>query len=180
VWRGSGPFDTIRIEIPTHEKRAMSERPSTVRLSPAEPTHRRFVERLSAEVFRRYGGYDVTLPELMEQPWIRTTIAESRGEAVGFAMLSLEDAPRGEIDLVAIAVSPAWQARGVGSRLLEHAETEARRLAPGGRVAVRLTVAVDNQPALRLFTGAGYARRPGAGGRYPRGQRSINLFKRIA
>ena len=151
-----------------------------VSLRSAGPEHRQFVKRLSAEVFYRFGGYDVTLPEMLERPWVRTTIADSCGSAVGFAMVSLADLARGEIDLLAIAVSPERQSRGVGRRLLDHVETEARRLVPDGRVAVRLTVALDNRPALRLFRGAGYSRLPGTSGRYPRGQRSVDLFKVLA
>jgi len=157
----------------------MPESLTALRLCPARPAHRAFIERLSADVFSRFGRYDITLPELMGRPWVRTTIAACREIAVGFSMISLAGLTRGEVDLAAIAVSPAWQCRGVGRRLLEHAEAEARRLAPGGCVALRLTVAVDNLPALKLFRGAGYAGVPGAGGRYPLGQRSIDLLKRL-
>lgn len=155
----------------------MPHRLPPVSLFPAQPEHRQFVRRLSAEVFSRFGRYDVTLPEMMGRPWVRTTIAASRGAAVGFVMLSLSEVELGEVDLVAIAVSPAWQSRGVGRRLLEHVESEARRLVSGDRVAVRLTVAQDNLPALKLFRGAGYAGLPGGGGRYPLGQSSIDLVK---
>jgi ribosomal-protein-alanine N-acetyltransferase len=150
-----------------------------VSLHPAEPTHRRFVQRLSAEVFGRFGRYDVKLPAMMDHPWVRTTIASSSGSAVGFTMVSLEKVARGEIDLLAIAVSPAWQSRGLGRRLLDHVEAEARDVVPAGPVVVRLTVAVDNLPARNLFRSAGYRRAPGTGGRYPGGQLSVDLFKTI-
>jgi ribosomal protein S18 acetylase RimI-like enzyme len=152
---------------------------SFVRLLPAGAEHRDFVASLSARVFARFGAYDIRLPEMMGAPGVRTTIAGVRGAAVGFVMFSLAGDARGEVDLVAIAVRPEWQSRGVGTRLLEHVENEARRRVTESPATVRLSVAVDNRTALRLFRRAGYARLPGVGGRYPGGQRSIGLFKNV-
>ena len=94
-------------------------------------------------------------------------------------MYSLEEIGAGEIDLVAIAVAPAWQSRGIGRRLLAHVERASGRLALEADVSIRLAVAEDNTPARTLFEKAGYVLVAGAEGVYPRGQRSLTLRKRI-
>ncbi len=158
----------------------MNPRPPSVKLVSAEPRHRDFVRMLSAEVFARFGSYDKTLPTMMLWPWIRTVVAEARGRPVGFAMISLEDAGAGEIDLTAIAVEPAWQSRGVGRTLLRHVEQVARSAVAAGRPAsVRLTVAEDNQRARGLFEAVGYRLVPGEEDRYSGGQRSLTLRKNL-
>ena len=135
---------------------------------------------LSAEVFARFGSYDKTLPTMLEWPWIRTVVAESRGRPVGFAMISLEDTGIGEIDLTAIAVEPAWESRGVGRALLRHVEQVARGAAAAGRPAsVRLTVAEDNLRARGLFEAVGYRLVAGKEDRYSGGQGSVMLRKTL-
>ncbi len=158
----------------------MKPKPPSLMLVSAQPRHREFVRRLSAEVFARFGSYDKTLPTMMEWPSIRTIVAEARGRPVGFAMVSLEDAGVGEIDLTAIAVEPAWQSRGTGRALLRHVEQLARSAVAAGRPAsVRLTVAEDNRRARELFEAVGYRLVPGEEDRYSGGQRSLMLRKAL-
>jgi len=159
----------------------MTRRLPPVKLVPATHRHRDFVRRLSAEVFSRFGDYDRTLPVLIQDSLVRTVVAQARDGAVGFAMYSPEDLPPGEIDLLAIAVTPEWQSRGVGRFLLEHVETAARRLAPGGVTpCVRITVAEDNRAARSLFETSGYLRVPGEQSFYAGGQPSMAMCKRLA
>jgi ribosomal protein S18 acetylase RimI-like enzyme len=141
---------------------------------------RAFVRELSGRVFSHFGDYDATLPPLVGSPSVRTILAVSDGTPVGFAICTFEDRPGGEADLVAIAVEPGWQGRGVGRLLLAGAETvvvdaSCRPDEP----TLRLTVAEDNAPARRLFERAGYRRVPGEEGTYPRGQRSIGMRKTL-
>lgn len=150
----------------------------TVLLVPAAIAHRRFVRDLSAEVFARFGGYDRTLPEMLGLPWVRTTVAEADGEPIGFTMLSFEAAAGGECDLVAIAVSPARQSRGIGRMLLADVERAARE-GITGRGHVVLTVAADNSQGRRLFERSGYRRTSDPQGTYPGGQRSITMSKPV-
>ncbi len=158
----------------------MKPKPPSLKLVSAEPRHRAFVRLLSAEVFARFGSYDNTLPTMMGWPWIRTVVAQARGRPIGFAMISLEDAGVGEIDLTAIAVEPAWQSRGVGRTLLRHVEQVARSAVAAGRPAsVRLTVAEDNRRARGLFEAVGYRLVPGEEDRYSGGQRSLLLRKNL-
>ncbi len=158
----------------------MNPKPPSLKLVSAQPRHRAFVRLLSAEVFARFGSYDKTLPTMMGWPWIRTVVAQARGRPIGFAMISLEDAGVGEIDLTAIAVEPAWQSRGVGRTLLRHVEQVARSTVAAGRPAsVRLTVAEDNRRARGLFEAVGYRLVPGEEDRYSGGQRSLMLRKNL-
>ncbi len=158
----------------------MNPKPPFLKLVSAEPRHREFVRLLSTEAFARFGSYDKTLPTMMGWPWIRTVVAQARDRPIGFAMISLEDAGAGEIDLTAIAVEPAWQSRGVGRTLLRHVEQVARYAVAAGRTAsVRLTVAEDNQRARGLFESVGYRLVPGEEDRYSGGQRSLLLRKNL-
>ena len=150
-----------------------------IEIGPADPGDVDFVRTLSAKVFARFGDYGTSLPLTMAFPWVRTVVARVEGLAVGFAMYSEEDLPRREIDLVAIAVDPGRQTRGIGRKLLAHVESETRALIPEGEAAVRLTVAEDNAVARGLFEKSGYVRLPGRKGIYPAGQRALTLRKVI-
>lgn len=151
----------------------------TAELVPGTRAHREFVRVLSAEVFARFGDYDVTLPGLIGLPWIRTVIALVDDKPVGFAMVSLERLGDAEIDLVAIAVTPLLQRRGVGRRLLEHVEERARAAASDRPCRLTLTVAEDNLPARLLFERAGFSIVADEPGRYQGGQSSIRMHKTL-
>jgi ribosomal-protein-alanine N-acetyltransferase len=153
--------------------------PSSIRIVPADAEHAEFVRGLSAVVFRRFGDYAGFLPRLMRRPEVRTVLAVVGGRPVGFAMISLETLRGGEIDLAAIAVEPAWQSRGIGRALLRHVDEQAQGLAAPGReaLAVRLSVAADNERARRVFEAAGFRPVRGGRGRYPAGQPSLTLRK---
>lgn len=58
-----------------------------------------------------------------------------------------------EIELLTIAVAPAWQRRGVGRRLLHGLMARARE---DGMQAMFLEVASGNPPALQLYRQAGF------------------------
>jgi ribosomal protein S18 acetylase RimI-like enzyme len=153
--------------------------PNTVRLVRGTSRHREFIRRLSAEVFSRFGDYEEILPGMLASSQVRTVVAEADGEAVGFAMYSIENVNDGEIDLSAIAVKPGWQSRGLGRRLLACVEAEARSLIRDRSPIVHLTVAEDNRLARKLFERSGYVAIAGERGSYPQGQRSFALYKRI-
>jgi ribosomal protein S18 acetylase RimI-like enzyme len=152
---------------------------STAKLVRGTVDHREFIKRLSAEVFSRFGNYEEMLPGMLASSKVRTVVAEADGEAVGFAMYSLEDVNDGEIDLSAIAVRPSWQSRGLGRRLLAYVEAETRSLVRNRSPVVRLNVAEGNMPARKLFERSGYVPIVEERGSYPQGQRSIALYKRI-
>ncbi len=158
----------------------MTSEPADVTLVPAEEKDRGFVRRLSAAVFARFGDYDRTLPVWMGMPEIGTVVARIDDEPVAFAMYETKTLAPGILDLLAIAVTPSWQSRGIGRRLLGHCEELARdRRTPEGLAEVEVTVAEDNDPARRLFDRSGYLVDPSGSGSYPAGQRALTLRKRV-
>jgi len=153
--------------------------PIRVDLVPAAVEHREFVRNLSADVFARFGDYETMLTRWMIRPGVRTVVACLDDAAIGFAIYLCSPGDR-EVELLAIAVTPAWQSRGVGRCMLAHMEQEARDLAlPDESAWVRLTVAEDNVVARGLFESSGYERVEGEDGFYPAGQRALSLRKRV-
>jgi ribosomal protein S18 acetylase RimI-like enzyme len=139
-----------------------------------------------AEAYRDLGDYTRILPSWLEQPGVLAWIDEDdRHHGRGFAMLGFytEDAirtnghPQVIADLLALAVLPAFQKKGIGSRLLAHVIDVAERVAPASRIAqLRLTVAEDNTGAQRLYTRAGFHIIEGAA-TYDRGQRALRMVR---
>jgi ribosomal protein S18 acetylase RimI-like enzyme len=151
-----------------------------VKIAEATQRHRDFVRKLASAVFARFGDYETMLPLMMRAPVIHTWIAEDRGRALGFVMLSTELAAAGECDLTAIAVLPEVEGRGIGRLLLEHAEREAlARLPVSGPAAMRLTVAEDNPRARRFFESRGYRFVAEELDDYQGGQRAMTLRKSL-
>lgn len=65
----------------------------------------------------------------------------------------LVEAEAGEFYIFTLAVRPEFQGRGIGTRLLHHAETRARR---AGLAVCSLGVEADNDGARRLYERVGY------------------------
>lgn len=103
---------------------------------------------------------EVALERLIESVETRShaaIIAESDGARAGF-LLMIEDLPDEITSLpqafvAYMAVEPALQARGVGKKLLEAAEREARG---HGLPYICLMVTEENAPARALYAAAGY------------------------
>ena len=148
-------------------------------LRPGTRGDRAFVRRLSAEVFSRFGEYDRLLPALLDSASIETIVLEVGGAAAGFVMLDPYGGPEGEGDLIAIAVEPRHQGRGLGKMLLSHAEDLVRDGDRSARRAIWLTVADDNVEARSLFDRSGYRVVDADHGRYEGGQRSIAMRKEL-
>ncbi len=107
-------------------------------------------------------------------------IALADDKPAGFAMISMQCLGDAEIDLVAIAVTPSLQLRGVGRRLLEHVEEQARAVAAERPCRLTLTVAEDNLAARTLFERAGFSVIAEEAGRYQGGQRSVRMHKKLS
>jgi ribosomal protein S18 acetylase RimI-like enzyme len=140
-----------------------------------------------AEAYADLGDYTRILPSWLEQPgvlaWIDHDVA-NRGR--GFAMLGfyMEEppattAPTHQVvaDLLALAVLPTFQRRGIGSKLLTHVIEVAERVAPTSQIrALRLTVAEHNVGAQRLYERAGF-QHVDVASTYDRGQRALRMVR---
>lgn len=149
-----------------------------------------WIRRTAAEVYADLGDYGKIIPSWMSHPGVLTFVEIlDEGEAEvrrGFILIGFyepEDVAPGRIvaDLLAIAVSPDHQRRGVGSMLLELALDVARLAQPKTPVReIRLTVAETNLPALALFRRAGFEVLDPRHGAYDGGQRAIRMRKRFS
>jgi ribosomal protein S18 acetylase RimI-like enzyme len=157
----------------------------------ARPADLEFVRLLGAQVFAHFGDYGTIIPEWLTHEGLQTFIADDESERAGFTMIGfyrIPDEPGSgnappmpayAADLLAIAVAPTAQRRGVGRALLEHAIATAR--AARRRLPVRelrLSVAETNLRARRMFAAAGFVEVPGEHGHYDRGQRALHM-KRV-
>ena len=140
-----------------------------------------FVLSVAHKAFLAYGSYDNYLEEWFGNDAVSTYIAELDGSRAGFFMLTTYQDSEGSgglvADLVAIAVEPEYQSRGVGKRLLAHALSLAANADPPAR-EVWLVVAESNSRAQRFFAGQGFRLRDGVGV-YPAGQRALRMVKSL-
>jgi ribosomal protein S18 acetylase RimI-like enzyme len=150
----------------------------------ADATDHPWIISTGAAAYRDLGDYTRILPSWLEQPgvlaWIDQDVA---GRDRGFAMLGfyLEDplAAGSEVvaDLLALAILPPYQNRGIGSKLLAHVIEVAERVAPSSRIrALRLTVADSNTGAQRLYARSGFRVVDGSA-TYDRGQRALRMVR---
>ncbi len=155
----------------------------------ADVTDHPWIIATGAEAYADLGDYTRILPSWLEQPGVLAWIDHDlQGRARGFAMLgfymeSEPDAAPSQVviaDLLALAVVPAQQRRGIGSRLLEHVIEVAERVAPSSNIgALRLTVAESNTGAQRMYARAGFRIVDGAA-TYDRGQRALRMSRPLS
>ncbi len=139
---------------------------------------------ITEEVFTVFGEYGSWLPGYLTHPGVWTYVYEENGEVIGFAMLGVvEPDERGGTrlaDLLAIAVRPGNQGRGIGTALLERIAKKAAHLKTIMKVEeIRLTVAETNEGARRLFDRFGFEPLEGDHGFYDKGQRALRLRLRV-
>ena len=149
----------------------------------AEPADHRWIIATGAEAYRDLGDYTRILPSWLEQPGVLAWIDHDlMGRGRAFAMLGFYvEVPSlsAEVvaDLLALAVLPVFQRRGIGTKLLTHVIEVAERVAPHSRIsALRLTVAESNTAAQRLYARAGFHVVEGAA-TYDRGQRALRMVR---
>jgi len=136
-----------------------------------------FVGDLSGAVFTLYGDYRTLLPKWFRTAGVMTYVSESEGERTGFVMLAFFPEGRSLVgDVLAIAVAPAHQGKGIGRMLLQHAVTVCEQVAEQAPVrAMRLSVADTNARAQRLFTSFGFRKLEGDFGQYDGGQQALHM-----
>lgn len=133
---------------------------------------------LGARAFAALGDYREILPAWMAQDNVVAWVAEEDRERRGFTVIGFfEDGAGGNVaDLLALAVEPAWQSRGLGRRLLAHTVAMASATAQAGHLReLRLCVADDNFIGQRLYRTSGFERVVGEFGAYPGGQRAVRM-----
>jgi ribosomal protein S18 acetylase RimI-like enzyme len=149
----------------------------------AEVADHPWIIATGAEAYRDLGDYTRILPSWLEQPGVLAWIDHDlQGRGRAFAMLGFYmegQTPNAEVvaDLLALAVLPAFQRRGIGSKLLTHVIEVAERVAPSSRITtLRLTVAETNVAAQRLYERAGFRVVDGSAS-YDRGQRALRMVR---
>ena len=121
-----------------------------VHLAPMRRRHLRSVLRIEAQVYPRPWSLSLFMSELALRSSRAYTVARVGGIVVGYSglMVAGEDA-----HVTTIAVDPAWQRFGVGTRLLlEIVRTAAAR----GARHLTLEVRVSNEPAKALYRKFGF------------------------
>ena len=152
----------------------------------AEVQDHPWIVATGAEAYADLGDYTRILPSWLEQPGVLAWIDHDiQGRGRGFAMLGFytEEGVRIEgrqnviADLLALAVLPVYQRKGIGSKLLAHVIEVAERVAPSSHISqLRLTVAENNVGAQRLYAREGFHIVEGAA-TYDRGQRALRMVR---
>lgn len=141
-----------------------------------------FVRAIAERVFRHLGDYGRILPGWLANDGVVTHIAELDERPLGYTMLGFYPVARGDYvaDLLAIAVAPSEQGRGIGRLLLEHAIAHARTARRRLPVReLRLSVADSNARARRLFVRHGFRLLPGDHGLYDGGQIALHMTRKL-
>ncbi len=146
-------------------------------IRPAEPSDTRFMIQLGGEEFHIYGPYERIMASWLESGVAECLIGTIHEKAAAFAMISnlpFEVNPLHVSELLAIAVVPERQGKGIGGILLEEME---KRAAAMNMNELFLHTAVDNIVARRLFKKKGYQARGRKRRFYPAGQDAIFMSK---
>jgi ribosomal protein S18 acetylase RimI-like enzyme len=154
----------------------------------AEVQDHPWIVATGAEAYADLGDYTRILPSWLEQPGVLAWIDQDvHGRGRGFAMLGFyteETTPRDGkqhviADLLALAVRPIYQRKGIGSKLLDHVIDVAERVAPSSNIQqLRLTVADNNVGAQRLYARAGFQIVEGSA-TYDRGQKALRMVRSL-
>lgn len=142
---------------------------------------------VGAAVYAPLGDYRAILPDWVSHPGVYGFIDDDGGPR-GYILVGFYQPPdvapgAHAADLLAIAVAPAAQRAGIGSRLLAYAIDLASVTGSNGQMQVediRLTVADSNHGAQRLFTRNGFEVIDPRHGAYDGGQTAIRMRRKIA
>ncbi|MBI5547004.1 MAG: GNAT family N-acetyltransferase [Deltaproteobacteria bacterium] len=136
-----------------------------------------FIAAIAGDVFSPYGDYRELLPQWFHTAGVMTFVSQSEQERTGYVMLAFFPEERALVgDVLAIAVAPGHQGKGIGRMLMQHVVTVCEQIAEHTPVrAVRLSVADTNLRAQRLFLSFGFRQLEGDFGRYDGGQKALHL-----
>jgi ribosomal-protein-alanine N-acetyltransferase len=124
--------------------------PLEVYVGPLRRRHLRSVLRIEAQVYPRPWSHSLFVSELALRSTRAYFVARIGREIIGYAglMMSLTDG-----HVTTIAVDPAWQRSGIGTRLLL---AVAREGVERGAVALTLEVRLSNRGAQELYRRFGF------------------------
>lgn len=121
-----------------------------VHLAPMRRRHLRPVLRIEAQVYPRPWSLSLFLSELALRSTRVYTVARAEGMVVGYSGLMLTGP---DAHVTTIAVDPAWQRHGIGTRLLSNM---AHQAVERGARHLTLEVRVSNVPAQALYRKFGF------------------------
>jgi len=150
-----------------------------IRIRPAKASDLDFVIRLSDRLFDIYGPYKEIISQWIDSGFAMTIVAVDDKKPVGFGMLGpLSTRSQGQqmAELLAIAVEPKKQHRGIGQRLMEEIEAKAAELKVK---RILLHTATENLPARKLFLRNSYHAWGIEKMFYPAGQDAMVMSKDI-
>jgi ribosomal protein S18 acetylase RimI-like enzyme len=146
-------------------------------IRPAKPSDKAFIVALSNKVFSVYGPYRGTVSQWFESGVTLTFISTVGGRPAGFVMIGALPAEHEEqtaAEVLAIAVTPEFQRRGIGRELLLVAQKGAENLR-GQRLF--LHTARENLAAQKLFLKNGFRPVQSKTRFYPSGQDALMMVK---
>jgi ribosomal protein S18 acetylase RimI-like enzyme len=157
-------------------------------IRPATPDDLPEVRRIARSVFAEYGEYGNLLPKFFSTQGVTSYVARIGGEVIGFVMLGFlpwsggdEESADWIGDLLAIAVSPEHQRRGVGGELMTQAFELATQMQEWRDVReVQLTCSAENEAGLGFFARHGFEVVNPDHGSYAGGQIAVRLARRLS
>ncbi len=144
-------------------------------IRPAKPSDKAFIAGLSSEVFSVYGPYGSTVSQWFKSGVTLTLVSMVGGRSAGFVMIgALPADEEGQTcaEVLAIAVTPEFQRRGIGRELLQFAQKEAENL---GEQRLLLHTARENLAAQKLFLRNGFRPVQSKPRFYPSGQDALMM-----
>jgi len=177
----SGRKPNLKASRPYHQGRIPEKAIQGLKLAlrKANPRDLPFIVELSEQVFSAYGPYHEIITRWASFPHIITVVVEEKGQSRGFAMINpiLGARDEAKAELLAIAVSPQYQRRGIGKRLLGYMEDLARDF---GIEEMGIHTAAINKAAHRFFAQNGFIQRGSVDRYYPLGQKALEMSKTLS
>ncbi len=154
-------------------------------LTDPSPREIRQIGAIAENAFQRFGHYRDFIASLVSKQGVITGLLVDRSEddrIVGFLLLGLfpEDG-KFIADVLAIALLRMYRGVGLGKDLMEWAFALLNNISLRKRISeVRLTVAPDNERAVRLFTRYGFSfDRESDLGTYPSGVKAVYMKRTL-
>lgn len=145
----------------------------------AEESDVEFAHSLSKKAFSQYGPYEDMLERWFQSGTTETFLALMEKRPVGFAMLGRHQGEWGSrqiAELLAIAVEPGKQKKGIGNSLIQEIVRKASEL---GIETVALYTGIENMAAQKLFKKNGFIPSKIKKSFYPRGQDALLMYNHI-